>query len=80
MRYTNLAQITDPRQSEDLAVRPPGHVTEVIRELQKWRKNRMRKGLPVQPLDRAIIYLKEYRDICGPLRQARNDHIHKVEG
>lgn len=54
-------------------MRPVGHVTDLIRELKKWKKNReridtpRRRGLDTKPLDMAINYLIEYRAFLAVL-------------
>lgn len=49
--------------------RPPGHITDLIRQLEKWRFNREAKMLDVKPLKKAVRYLVEYRDLLAELRK-----------
>jgi len=58
-------------------MRPVGHITDLINELTRWKKNRERKNLrevapgvkhkhlDSEPLTRAISYLEEYRTHCA---------------
>jgi len=46
--------------------RPVGHVTDLIRELDRWAKARERKvDLDAKPLRTAIAYLEEYRELLA---------------
>lgn len=45
--------------------RPVGHVTDQIKSLNRWLKNRTRLNLPVKDLSVTILYLEEYRDLIN---------------
>ena len=47
-------------------IRPPGHITELIRRIERWTKNRERLNLDTQPLRLAIVYLLEFRAFVAP--------------
>jgi hypothetical protein len=49
--------------------RPVRHVERLIGELKKWAGNRQRKGLDVEPLEAAVLYLEEYRRVLPLLRK-----------
>lgn len=51
-----------------MTLRPVGHITKAIRELERWRFMRTRRKLDVKPLDTAITYLTEYRELTGEVR------------
>lgn len=62
-------------------MRPVGHITDLINELDRWATNRERiaerhralghhrdaRKISAEPLRRAIAYLEEYRDLLAPL-------------
>lgn len=45
--------------------RPVGHVTDLIRRLEKWRGRRAAKSLEIDTLSQTIAYLEEYRTMLN---------------
>lgn len=53
--------------------RPVGQVTQLIGNLNAWKKAREEKQLPVAILKRAILYLEDYRLLCKCEREKKYD-------
>ena len=45
--------------------RPVGHITDLMRQIEKWSKNRQKLSLESDVLDMAYSYLSEYRELLG---------------
>lgn len=58
-------------------LRSVGHITGIIRQLEKWKKNRKYKDLDVKPLETSIRYLEEYRELVRT-RVTKHSPIHGI--
>lgn len=56
-------------------LRPVGHVTDLIRDVERWQVNREKLGMEVGTLMRVAIYLEEYRDL---INEAKRNGIHRI--
>lgn len=56
-----------------MTLRPVGHITAHIRELNKWRERRLAKALNVNALNTSIAYLVEYRELTLEFATLQNE-------
>lgn len=60
------------------AIRPPGHVTDSIRDMERWRAKRAAKSLDNSTLDTAIAYMREYRSLIAFAGTLRGGVVNEV--